>query len=115
GDGVEDERAGEAVERSLLVVLALGDEGSVLLDERDAAGKHGGDLALGALYENRVAIDRVLDAGGHGNWLLADTRHSRILRVACESLNLVEFHCSRCFQSVSFVPGPKSRWAYQTS
>ncbi len=49
-----------------LSVLTLGDEVAVLLDEGDAAGKHGGHLALGAFDQDGVAVlaDRVLDAGG---------------------------------------------------
>src|SRR5260370_43857 len=64
GDGVIDQRAGEAVEGCLLVCLAVGDKGAILLDEGDAAGKHGGDFALGAFDQDGVAADRVLDASG---------------------------------------------------
>ncbi len=75
GDRVEDERAGEAVEGCLLVVLTLSDELAVLLDELDAAGQHGGDFALGAFDENGVAVlgDRVLDAGGNSDRLFTNT------------------------------------------
>ena len=55
-DGVEDERAGEAVEGGLLVVLALDDEWPSFCDEGDAAGKQRGDLALGAFDEDGVAV-----------------------------------------------------------
>ena len=90
-DSIADQRARQPMERGLFVVLALGDQAAVLLHQRNAAGKHGADLALGAFHKHRVAIcaDRVLDAGWHGNWLLADTGHSKFLcglRVAqCEA------------------------------
>src|SRR5579871_3298110 len=70
---IEDQRAGEAMKRSLLVVLALSNDGAVLLDERYSARKQSGDLALGAFDQDGIAVDGVLDTSGHWDWLFADT------------------------------------------
>ncbi len=61
------------MKRSLLVVLALGDDGAVLLDESDSARKQSGDLALRAFDQDSVAVDGVLDTSWHWDWLFADT------------------------------------------
>ena len=59
GDGVEDQRASEAVEPGLRVVLTLDDQLAVLLDQRDALRDQRAHLALGAFDENGVAVDDV--------------------------------------------------------
>ena len=89
GDSVGDERARQAMQRAKLLGFALGDEGAVLLLERDSARHADGHLALGALHVHGAVLDLNLHAGRHWNYLVSNSRHGSMktsftrLRRAC--------------------------------
>jgi hypothetical protein len=107
-NGVEDQRARQAVHGGVLVGIANHMQFAAHRLQLDALGDQRRNLALGTFNQDRVALYRVLDSRGQQDRFSSNTRHEFIPSVACESretvvsdqlsaisFNVPSFHCSR--------------------